>query len=296
MKNHLFEGVCTAVVTPFKDDLTVDYNALGRLIDLQLKHNVDALVLCGTTGESSTLSDLEKLSIINFAVEMVNGKVPVIAGTGSNNTAHSANLSKKAEVLGASAVLVVTPYYNKTSQNGLVEHYRTIAKNIEIPIVVYNVPARTGMTIEPETYKKLSEIKNIDYVKEASTDLSKIKKSIELCGERFVFYSGNDDMTIDLMKLGAKGVISVTSNIIPQAFEKLTKQCLNNRFDQAENSMSEIIELIKMMFIDVNPIPIKYALSVLGLCHPTLRLPLVELCLKDMIAINRTLSKMNFTL
>ncbi len=276
MKQSLFKGVCTALVTPFKDDLTVDYKALGRLIDYQLKNNVDALLVFGTTGESSTLSDDEKMSILEFTVERTQGKVPIIAGTGSNNTAHAVSLSKQAQNKGARAVLIVTPYYNKTSQNGLFEHFKAISNEINIPIMVYNVPARTGMTVEPETYLKLSELKNVEYVKEASTDIEMIKKSIQLTKGKLDFFCGNDDMTVDVMKLGAFGVVSVTSNLVPKRFEKLTKLCLGGGFESAEPELQNMLPLIKTMFIDINPIPIKYALSLVGICNASLRLPLVE--------------------
>lgn len=274
MKQLIFKGSATALVTPMRGDLSVDLSALGRLIDHQIENGTSALVVFGTTGEAPTLSDREKLEILEFALERTNKKVPVIAGTGSNNTAHAVELSRQAAKIGAGAVLLVTPYYNKTTQDGLVEHFCAIASAVDIPCVLYNVPSRTGIGVAAATYKRLSEQPNIVAVKEASGSLSDAAALMSACKEELAVYSGNDDVTVPMMSLGAQGVISVLSNILPAGVAAMTKACLGGDFKLAASLQLRYADVVSALFSDVNPIPVKHALNHLGLNVGRCRLPL----------------------
>lgn len=275
MKQVLFEGAATALITPFKNN-KMDFSALDRLIEFQISSGISALVICGTTGESATLDDDEHLSVIEYAVKRVNGRVPVVAGTGSNNTAHAIMMSKEAEAIGADGLLLVTPYYNKTTQIGLVRHFNAIADSTSLPAIVYNVPSRTGVNILPETYKELAKHPNLAAIKEANGDLEALKKTISLVGDEFAVYSGNDDQIVPILKLGGKGVISVLSNVLPAETNTICKAFFEGRIGEAEKMQEEYQPLIKALFCEVNPIPVKAAMALMGYSTPEIRLPLVE--------------------
>lgn len=277
MKNTIFTGAGVAIVTPMKSDGTVNYAALGELIEIQIAGGTDAIIICGTTGESSTLSDEEHRECIRYTIEKVNKRVPVIAGTGSNDTAYAVELSKDAEEMGADALLVVTPYYNKTSQRGLVAHYTAIADAVNIPIILYNVPSRTGVNIALDTYKILAEHRNIAAAKEASGNISAIAKLIAECGDKLDVYSGNDDQIVPIMALGGKGVISVLSNVAPKITHDIAQLCLDNNCAEAAKLAAKYLDLANSLFIDVNPIPVKEALNMMGIEAGPCRLPLYEM-------------------
>lgn len=273
MRKPLFIGSGTAIVTPFTKN-GVDLDALARLIDFQLSDGTDALIVCGTTGEASTMSYAERMQTIAFCVERVNGRVPVIAGSGSNSTANAIALGKDALRAGADGLLVVTPYYNKATQAGLIRHYTAIADEAEKPIILYHVPSRTGVTIAPETCAQLAEHPNINGIKEASGNLSAIQAIKNLCPEDFSIWSGNDDETAAICMLGGQGVISVAANIIPKQMHQLVQLCLTNNFAAAGKLQLKLKDLCDTLFCEVNPIPVKTALAMMGLCEETLRLPL----------------------
>ncbi len=278
MKNTVFKGCATALITPFTPDgKDVDYLSFEKLVDFQIKNSIDALVVAGTTGESPVLTSEEKINLIKIAKNQADNRIPVIAGTGSNNTEEAVRKSNDAEKEGVNGLLIVTPYYNKCSQDGLIKHYNYIANRVSTPIIVYNVPSRTGVTISPETYKALSEHNNIVAVKEASGDISAFLKSIVLCDDSLDFYSGNDDQTVALMSSGAKGVISVASNIIPSVMHKITELCLTEKCNNASYLLKKHLKLINAMFCDVNPIPVKKACNMLFGFNETARLPLTQL-------------------
>ncbi len=272
----VFTGSGVALVTPFEKDGKIDFTTLRQLIDFQIKNETDALIICGTTGEGSTVSFEEKSRIFEKAVEYANGKVPIIAGTGSNSTAHALKQIKEAESRGVDAHLVVTPYYNKTSQAGLIKHYYTLAEKAEKPLIVYNVPSRTGVDIKTETYLKLAEHENIVGVKEASGDLTKLMKAIKLCGDSLDFYVGNDDQIASATLMGAKGVISVLANIFPKETHEMAMLGILGKSTECIEMQKKFLDSIDALFSDVNPIPVKYAMEYLGLCSGILRLPLVE--------------------
>lgn len=276
MKEPVFTGCAAALVTPFKDG-EVDFPALGRLIELQIAGGCAAVVVCATTGESAVLSYPEHKAIVGEAVRCARGRIPVIAGAGSNSTDHALTLIRQAEDAGADGTLLVTPYYNKTSQAGLIRHYSYLADRAEKPILLYDVPARTGMAIAPETLAELSRHPRIAGVKAAGTDLDAISRAMRLCPADFSFYSGNDSLTLPLMALGAKGVISVCANLIPEAMSELTRLCLAGDYRDAASLHYEYLELMEALFLDVNPIPVKAAMAAAGLCSGELRLPLTEL-------------------
>ena len=276
MKEPVFTGCAAALVTPFKDG-EVDFPALGRLIELQIAGGCAAVVVCATTGESAVLSYPEHKAIVGEAVRCARGRIPVIAGAGSNSTDHALTLIRQAEEAGADGTLLVTPYYNKTSQAGLIRHYSYLADRAEKPILLYDVPARTGMTIAPETLAELSRHPRIAGVKAAGTDLDAISRAMRLCPADFSFYSGNDSLTLPLMALGAKGVISVCANLIPEAMSELTRLCLAGDYRDAASLHYEYLELMEALFLDVNPIPVKAAMAAAGLCSGELRQPLTEL-------------------
>lgn len=277
MKNNtpIFRGIATALITPLTAD-GIDYAQFGKLIDWQIDQGINALVICGTTGESSTLSDAEHRRAIAFACEKVNGRVPVIAGTGSNETAYAVELTKSACADGADAVLVVTPYYNKTTQNGLVAMYNTIADASTKPVILYNVPSRTGIGIQPETYVKLAQHPNIAAIKEANSDISKIVETFALVGDQLDIYSGNDDQIVPLLALGGKGVISVLSNVAPQYTHDICAKWFAGETQESLQMQLKALPLCKALFADVNPIPAKWAMNRLGWQAGACRLPLVE--------------------
>lgn len=275
MKEIIFKGACTAVATPF-DKNGVNIKEFKRFLEFQIENEIDALIVCGTTGESSTMTKDEKIQVIKCAVEISNGRVPIIAGTGSNNTSQAIEMSKIAEDLGVDAVLVVTPYYNKTSQTGLVAHYKAIANSISIPIILYNVPSRTGLNINPETCWELSKIDNIVAIKEASGNLSQVAQIAHLCGDNLHIYSGNDDQTIPICSLGGLGVISVLSNIKPKFTHDMVWSFLNGDISKSRQMQLDAIPLINELFSDVNPIPVKAYLNKIGFDFGLPRLPLVE--------------------
>ena len=279
MKNTIFTGAGVAIVTPMNADGSINYDKLGELIDWQIEEGTDAIIICGTTGESSTMTDEEHIECIRYAVEKVAKRVPVIAGTGSNHTDYAVGLSKKAQELGADALLLVTPYYNKTSQRGLITHYTTIANAVDIPIILYNVPSRTGVNILPETLKELSKVKNIVAVKEATGNISQIARVAALCGDDLDIYSGNDDQIVPIMALGGKGVISVLSNCMPGETHEITQLCLENRYPEATAKMNRLLDFSNSngLFMDVNPIPVKEALNIMGKDVGECRLPLVRM-------------------
>ncbi len=276
MKTAIFEGAGTAIVTPFRDG-ELDIPAFRRLIDFQAESGVSALIVCGTTGEAATLTQKEKETLYNLSTEHTNGRMKVICGIGSNNTQSALEHAHMAQAAGADGVLMVTPYYNKTTQAGLVKHFEYVADRVDIPVIVYNVPGRTGIGIEPETYALLARHPNINGVKEASGNLAAFARSKALCGEELVFWSGNDSDTVGMMALGAKGVISVASNIVPDAVALLCALCRSGRYDAAALLNERYAALFHALFIEVNPIPVKAAMEMLGLCSGELRLPLIPI-------------------
>ena len=271
----LFKGSGVALVTPFKDG-RVDYDALQRLIQWQIQSGTDAIVVCGTTGEASTLTAVEKLSIIEFTVKTVDRRIPVIAGAGSNDTAHSMYLAKEIQYSGADGLLIVTPYYNKATQQGLIEHYTKIADYTDLPVIMYSVKSRTGVNIEPETVLELSKHPNIAGIKEASGDISQICRIAALTGRDFDLYSGNDDQTIPIMSVGGIGCISMAANIIPAEYHQMTTDFLKGRYKSAAKSQLAMIPLIRALFKEVNPIPVKAALNIMGYIEREYRLPMCE--------------------
>ena len=283
MKKILFRGCGTAIATPFTNENKINYEVLKKYLDFQIENKVDAIIVCGTTGESATLSNDEKKELINFTVKYVNKKVPVIAGTGSNNTKSAIEISRYAEKVGADGLLVVTPYYNKTTQEGLIEHYIEIARKVKIPIIMYNVPSRTGVNILPETCLELSKIENIVAIKEASGNISQIAKIAQLCRDNLYIYSGNDDQILPILSIGGIGVISVLSNIKPKEVHDICEKCINGNIDNAKEIFLKFLPLANSLFCEVNPIPIKYALSKIGYDFGKPRLPLVELKNKELI-------------
>ena len=277
MKKTIFTGAGVAIVTPMNDDGSINFDKLGELIDFNIDNGTDAIIICGTTGESATMTDQEHIDCIRYAVEKVNKRVPVVAGTGSNHTEYAVNLSKEAAEIGADALLVVTPYYNKTSQAGLIKHFTTIAEAVELPIILYNVPSRTGVNILPETCAELSKIDNIVAIKEATGNISQVTKVAALCGDNLDIYSGNDDQIIPIMSLGGKGVISVLSNCMPAETHEICRLCLDNKFAEAREKALNLLDFSNSLFCDINPIPVKQALNNMGFEVGACRLPLVEM-------------------
>lgn len=292
MKPIIFKGCSTALVTPFNEE-GVNFTEFGRMIDNQISNNVDSLVVCGTTGESSTMTEKERKATIEFVVKKVNRKIPVIAGTGSNNTKSAINLTKYAQEVGCDACLVVTPYYNKTTQEGLIAHYSEIAKSTNLPIILYNVPSRTGVNILPETCLELSKVPNIVAIKEASGNISQVAKIKELCKENLTIYSGNDDQIIPILSLGGLGVISVLSNIMPKFTHDLVMDYLSGNTKEALEKQLQSLDLTQALFSEVNPIPVKYALNLLGYDFGKPRLPLVELSDKNKENLRNKMKEMN---
>ena len=275
-KKSIFKGVATALITPFKNG-KVDFEAMGKLIDRQIENGINALVICGTTGESATLSDDEHHDVLRFALARSGGKVPMIAGTGSNDTAHAMEMSKFASDLGYDGLLVVTPYYNKATEKGLIKSFAAIADASSCPIILYNVPSRTSCNITLPVYRELAKHENIVAVKEASGNISQVAELIAECSEHFDVYSGNDDQTLPMLALGGSGVISVVSNIIPKEMKSLCKKWFDGDTQECRRLHEKYLNLMKMMFCEVNPIPVKAACAMMGLCSDEMRLPMCEM-------------------
>lgn len=277
MKKEIFSGAGVAIVTPMYPDGSIHYEKLGQLIDWQIENHTDAIVICGTTGESACMTDQEHIDCIEFAVKHTAGRVPVIAGAGSNDTAYAVQLSKEAKQLGADALLHVTPYYNKTSQKGLIAHFNAIADATDLPIILYNVPSRTGVNIKPETYAQLAKHPNIVAAKEASGNISQVAQIKALCGDDLDLYSGNDDQIVPLLSLGAKGVISVLSNVMPKETHDICALFFEGKVQESAALQLKLLDLINHLFMDVNPIPVKAAMNLMGFEVGECRLPLVSM-------------------
>lgn len=288
MKRLIFTGSGVAIVTPFTND-GVDFEKLGELIEFQINNLTDCLVICGTTGEASTMPDDEHIAVIEYAVKKVNKRIPVIAGTGSNDTRHAVHLSKRAEEVGVDAVLSVTPYYNKTSQRGLYEHFKTIANSISIPVILYNVPSRTNLNINAETVHQLSKIENIVGIKECN--LNQVGDIINLCGNDFTVYSGEDGLTIPLLSLGGKGIISVMANIIPRDTHDMVMKYLAGDVTGGRKLQLGTLNLIKALFSDVSPIPVKAAMNLMGMNVGSCRMPLVDMNEKNLDILSNELKE-----
>lgn len=290
MKKPIFTGSGVAIVTPFTKD-GVDFDTLGKLLDFQMEHGTDAIVACGTTGEASTMTPRERTEVISFCADHVKGRVPVIAGSGSNSTSVAVSLSQEAEKAGADGLLLVTPYYNKASQTGLIQHYRTIADAVNVPCILYNVPSRTGVSIAPETYAELAKHPNITGTKEASGNLGNIQRTRNLCLEDFYIWSGNDDETVPICALGGVGVISVVANVLPAEMHTLARLCLDNDFAEAGKLQLYLKDFCDAMFCEVNPIPVKTALSLLGWRAGELRSPMCPPSAENLEHIKAVLAK-----
>ena len=292
MKPIIFKGCGTALATPF-DENGINFKVFEEMLENQIENGVDALIVCGTTGESSTMTEKERKDAIKFVVDVVKKRVPVIAGTGSNNTAQAMAMSKYAEEVGADGCLVVTPYYNKTTQGGLIAHYSAVASSTRLPIILYSVASRTGVNILPETCLELSKIPNIVAIKEASGNISQIAKIAELCGDNLHIYSGNDDQVIPILSLGGLGVISVLSNVAPKYTHDMCINYFDGKHDEALKMQLDSLNLISSLFSEVNPIPVKYALNLMGYDFGKPRLPLVELTDKNKVVLENEMKKMN---
>lgn len=290
MKKIIFKGCGTAIATPF-DENGVNFSEFQKLLEFQVQNGANAIIVCGTTGESSTMTDSERKETIKFAIEVVNGRIPVIAGTGSNCTASAIEMSKFATNVGADGILIVTPYYNKATQTGLIEHYKAIAQAVpNTPIIVYSVPSRTGVNILPETCLELSKIENIVAIKEASGNLSQVAKIASLCGENLNIYSGNDDQVLPILSLGGIGVISVFSNIAPKIFSDMIKNYFSGNLKEATATQLNSVELIDALFCEVNPIPVKAALNLMGYNFGEPRLPLTPISSSNLIKLQTAMA------
>lgn len=276
MKDIIFKGVGTAIATPFDEYDNINFDEFKKLVEFQIENGVNAIIVCGTTGEASTMSQEEKQELIKYCVKVVNKRIPVIAGIGSNNTKAVVENEKFAQRVGVDGLLAVTPYYNKTTQDGLIAHYKLIAENTDLPIILYNVPSRTGVNILPEIYFELSKIKNIVATKEANGDVSSIIKTKYLCGDNLNIYSGNDDQILPVLSVGGIGVISVLSNIFPKYTSNMINNYFNNNTQTATKMQIEAIKLINLLFKEVNPIPVKAALNIMGFNFGKPRMPLIE--------------------
>ena len=277
MKKTIFTGAGVAIVTPMNPDESINFDRLGQIIDNQIENGTDAIVICGTTGESATMTDQEHVDCIEYAVKRVNGRVPVIAGAGSNHTSYAVWMSKEAKRVGADALLHVTPYYNKTSQTGLIRHFNAVADATDLPIILYNVPSRTGVNITPATYRELAKHLNIVAAKEASSNISQIAQIAQACGDELDLYSGNDDQIVPLLSLGAKGVISVLSNIMPRETHDICRLFFEGKIAESRALQLKLLPLINALFSDVNPIPVKEAMNMMGWECGECRLPLVSM-------------------
>ena len=277
MKKNIFNGVGTAIITPFNEDFSVNYNKMQQLIEFQIGNKADCIVVCGTTGEASTLSAEEYEQVVRFTVKIVNKRVPVVAGSGTNCTKTSISRSLLCEKLGVNGLLVITPYYNKTSQEGLVAHFKAIANEVSLPILLYNVPSRTSMNIDIDTYKKLAEIENIVGTKEASGNFSLIASIRKELPKDFAIYSGNDDQIIPILSLGGNGVISVASNVIPKDIHNICSLYFEKKYSESLDLQLSLLDFINSLFLDVNPVPVKQCLNLLGVNVGSARLPLVDM-------------------
>ena len=293
MKQPVFTGTCTAVVTPFTDR-GVNYDVLAALLDRQLAAGVEAVVLCGTTGEAAAMTEAEQLAVIRWGADYLRGRMTVIAGTGSNCTAHAVDLSRAAEEAGADAVLVVTPYYNKASRRGLVAHYTAVADAVNVPVIIYNVPSRTGVSMTVELYRELSAHPRINGVKEASGDVALAARTVAACGDSFNVWSGNDDQIVPLMSVGACGVISVLANLMPKETAHTAHLCLEDRFLEAGREQVRLMDMIDALFCEVNPIPVKTALNLIGLNAGPLRLPLCDMAPENLERLKAALRRFGF--
>ena len=290
MKKTIFTGAAIAIVTPFNEN-GINFEELKRLIDFNIDNGTDAIVIAGTTGESSTMSDEEHKEAIRFTVEYVKKRIPVIAGTGSNDTAYAVELSKYAESVGVDGILVVTPYYNKATQSGLVKHFTYIADRVNVPMILYNVPSRTGVNILPETYVELAKHPRIVATKEASGDLSQVAKIKALCGDNLDIYSGNDDQIVPILSLGGKGVISVLSNVMPKEAHEICSLYFEGKIEESAKMQTDYLELINNLFIEVNPIPVKTALGLMGYNVGNLRMPLFAMEGKNLETLKDSLKE-----
>ncbi len=288
----IFEGSGVALITPFTDE-GVDYNKLEKLLNWHVENHTDAILICGTTGEATTMTLEEKKKTIKFTVDIINKRIPVIAGTGSNNTQDAINMSKYAESVGVDAVLVITPYYNKTNKLGLFKHFEAINNAINIPIMLYNVPSRTNVNITPDILGKIATLSNVKAIKEASGDFSQIAKMIASYKDQIDFYSGNDDSIVPFISIGGKGVISVLANIIPNTVHDMTKAALNGDYKKAQSLQLDYLKLANNLFIETNPIPVKTALNLMGKKVGPLRLPLYEMDSKNEEILKNTLKDYN---
>lgn len=286
----LFEGSGVALITPFKDG-KVNYEKMGELIEWHIANKTDSIIVCGTTGESATMTDEERKTTIKFVVDKVNKRIPVIAGSGSNNTAYSIELSKYCQGIGVDGLLIVTPYYNKTTQDGLIKHYTTIANSVDLPIILYNVPGRTGVNIKPSTVEKLSKVENIVAIKEASGDISQVAEIARLCGEDFAIYSGNDDQIVPILSLGGSGVISVLANILPKETHDIVEKYLSGDVVESRKLQLGVNDLVSSLFIEVNPIPVKAAMNLMGMEAGELRLPLIEISKQNLEVLRNNMVK-----
>lgn len=293
MKKTVFTGAAVAIITPMNDDLSVNFEKLGEFIDFQINNGTDAIVICGTTGESATLSHDEHTKAIDFAVRKVAGRVPVIAGTGSNDTKYAVELSLEAQKSGADALLLVTPYYNKTTQVGLIRHFTYIADRIDIPMIVYNVPSRTGLDIKPETYFELSKHPNIVAAKEANGNITSIAQTISLCGDNLDIYSGSDEIIVPILSLGGKGVISVLSNVLPKETHDICAKFASGDIIGARKIQLDCMGLINALFCETNPIPVKAALNLMGFGVGECRMPLSPMQEKNLAVLKNELRKHN---
>ena len=293
MKKPVFTGAAVAIITPFKSTGEVDYEEFGKIIDHQIAHGTDAIVVCGTTGEASALHDKEHREALAWCCKYVNHRVPVIAGTGSNDTAYAIELTKFAAECGADAGLSVTPYYNKTTQRGLIAHYTAIADCCDLPIVLYNVPSRTGVSFTADTLYELSKHPNINGLKAASGNFSLLAEAMAKCGDNLNVWSGNDDQVVPMMSLGAKGVISVVSNIAPDVMVKMSHLCLDGNFEEASKIQIQYMDLIDALFCEVNPIPVKAAMNLMGMEAGPLRLPLCDISEKNLAVLRASLERMD---
>lgn len=292
MKHTIFTGSATALVTPINEK-GIDFDALEKIIEFQIENSTDALVICGTTGEAPTLEDSEHLDAIECAVSVSKGRIPVIAGTGSNNTAHAVMMNKEAQKLGANGLLWVAPYYNKSTQRGLIEHYHTLAASTDLPAILYNVPSRTGSDILPTTVETLSKVENIVAIKEATGDVGRCVEIISRCGDDIDVYSGNDDVIVPMMSVGSKGVISVLSNIMPKETHDMCTLCLDGDYKRAGDMQVKFLPLIRALFCEVNPIPVKTAMNLMGFNAGKLRLPLFEMEEKNLERLKTEMKKLS---
>ena len=292
MKKVLFRGCGTAIATPFTED-NINLTEFAKLVEYQINEGIDAIIVCGTTGESSTMTLEEKKTLIKFSVELIDKRVPLIVGAGSNNTATSIEMSQYAESVGAEGLLLVTPYYNKTTQEGLIHHYNSIANKTTLPIILYNVPSRTGLNILPETCLELSKTENIVAIKEASGNISQIAKIAALCGNNLSIYSGNDDQNIPILSLGGIGAISVLSNVAPRFTHNMIYDFLNGNIEKARFAQLQSLELIESLFCEVNPIPVKTALNMMGYNFGKPRLPLIDMSKSGKQRLKKSLENFN---